>query len=454
MGEDQAGNPNQFYAAALGYWRAHLPNATFVTDKRDLSDVLTYLAGGTGLIGNVYIVSHANEDGTLSFGLDAADTDHHLTVNELRAALHPSSGTSALASIASRVDASTGIHIKGCDIGRTQAMVDLVDEAFGGAGIVDAPTHEQHYSWDQTLATRARAAFRAEIEAAHPMPPPVNASLRGQARVQAVTARQAAVRARNQAVQADVRSRAAEADARANAAGYVESFTGPMFQRTGTQLYTVAELRAEIDRLYPHLSDRAADSWRRSSRPPTGGRPRSSDRRERSASAVSGCSAITGNSQGFLDPRNLVEAQRALGNQYPAGFVATAVRTTHAPVAGGFQTTIVVDGTVPDGDGGRRPETMTFPPGGTTPDDASLLASSRGLVNNPDRYSWRIQETHDATTGQTTHTAIGERVITYLHHESLNAGAHDHFTRPSTDTDFYGRSTYAPPAPAAPAPAP
>src|SRR4051794_11392267 len=63
MGQDKADDPNKFYAAASGYWHAHLPKATFVPDKRNLADVLTELAGGTGLIGNIYIVSHANEDG-------------------------------------------------------------------------------------------------------------------------------------------------------------------------------------------------------------------------------------------------------------------------------------------------------------------------------------------------------------------------------------------------------
>ena len=54
-------------------------------------------------------------------------------MQELRSALHPTTGTSALPKLSGQVDAATRIHIKGCDLGRTQAMVELIDKAFGGA---------------------------------------------------------------------------------------------------------------------------------------------------------------------------------------------------------------------------------------------------------------------------------------------------------------------------------
>ena len=166
MGEDRADNPNKFYTAALGYYKAHLPNATFVTSIRNLSDLLDSLLANTkGPIGNLYIVSHANEDGTLSFGLDQPTQDKRMGVIELRNALHPKGGgKSALADVSSRIDAQTRIHIKGCDIGRTQQMVELIDEAFGGAGTVTAPTHEQRFAFDPDIAAaEAQSVETAKI---------------------------------------------------------------------------------------------------------------------------------------------------------------------------------------------------------------------------------------------------------------------------------------------------
>ena len=66
MGRDPPGrrgrpSPDPFFTVGPQYWKAHLPTATFVTDKRDLDGVLTFLAAGSGPIGHIYIVSHANE---------------------------------------------------------------------------------------------------------------------------------------------------------------------------------------------------------------------------------------------------------------------------------------------------------------------------------------------------------------------------------------------------------
>ena len=106
MGADPKG-PNQFYKAAARYYRAHLPGATFVNDGHAiLADLLTYIStNAPGPVGNIYIVTHANEDGTVSFGLDAADKDKRLGVIELRGALHPVSGTaSGMANVTKQVD--------------------------------------------------------------------------------------------------------------------------------------------------------------------------------------------------------------------------------------------------------------------------------------------------------------------------------------------------------------
>src|SRR5271165_1707008 len=157
MGADAKKDPNKFYTVAERFYRAHLPKAVFVKSQRSLDGLLKFLAAHVATpAANIYIVAHGNEDGTLAFALDGAEKDHHLTVNQLRAALHPKTGASSLSSVSSAVDANTRIHIKGCDIGRTREMVELLDEAFGGAGTVTAPTHEQDFYTDPYLGAKAR----------------------------------------------------------------------------------------------------------------------------------------------------------------------------------------------------------------------------------------------------------------------------------------------------------
>jgi hypothetical protein len=435
---DRRGNATVgFYKVALEYWKVHLPGATFVTDKRDLDAVLTYLAGGSGPIGNVYLVSHANEDGTLAFGLEAVDTDHRLTVPELRDALHPLSGTSRLTSIKSRVDRQTRIHIKGCDIGRTKPMVELIDEAFGGAGVVDAPTHEQEYGTDSTLAAHARQRFRADVEAKYPMPESIDPTLKGAAKAAAKRDRDKAVRYRQKAINDELKTRQAEADTAATLAGHYEAFSGPMFQRPGTQLFTSAELRKEIDRLYPHLS--------KDQRAALAAAMIRMDRGKGLDQHGQRLVSHTGPTFTFPEIKTVAEANAAFGKDFrKERFTAKTVTTTRKPVAGGFEWTTVVKGQTPDDPNARR----EFFSDGVVPGDAEMLAQGKHVLPNPDSYAWRIEEKHAA--GQTVRAAIAERVVTYMHHGSLDAAPHDHFTRPYPDKDFYATSTFGDPPPPAP----
>ena len=445
MGKDPPGrrgrpSPNPFFTVALQYWKAHLPTATFVTDKRDLDGVLTFLAAGSGPIGHIYIVSHANEDGTLSFGLDSLDTDRHLSVPELREALHPATGKSRLSNVSKRVDSQTRIHIKGCDIGRTQPMIELIDEAFGGAGKVDAPTHEQDYGTDPALAAQARKDFRAEIEAAHPMPEKLDPALKGPAKAKAKADRDKAVSQRKADVAAELKARAAEADKRATLAGHYESLSGPLFQRPGTKRFTVDELRKEVDRLYPHLSEKrraalAAALAARDSGTPTDQRGQKVVKRD--------AAKFT-----FIDPRTMAEALALFGKDFRKdGFSPTTFKTTRVPVAGGFQVRLDFEQRARDGTS-KGTQTVTGDP---TPGDAELLKQGKSVIPNPERYAWRIEERHISGQTQTTRVAVAERVLAYLHHESLDAGPHDHFTRPLSDKDFYATSTFGDPPPPAPA---
>jgi hypothetical protein len=54
-----------------------------------------------------------------------------------------------------------------------------------------------------------------------------------------------------------------------------------------------------------------------------------------------------------------------------------------------------------------------------------------------------VDRTHK--NGKTTLTAVGERVIAYLHHGSLDASAHQHFGQPEANADFYAAFQPAPP---------
>lgn len=452
MGQDTAGSSNRFYEVAERYFRAHLPGATFVTDVRNLNDLLGYVANNIQLpIGNLYIVSHANEDGTLAFGLDSADPDAHMTVRELRDALHPSGGgASTLTSLTTQIDASTRIHIKGCDLGRTREMVELLDEAFGGAGTVTAPTHEQGYNFDPTLERGARRDFRAGIEASHPMPPPVDSSLRGRARRDADAARRRAVGERGAAVQAEITSRSSEEDVLAERAGTVESLSGPMFQRPGTTLYGATELRPEVDRLYSHLSEtqRARMVTRLVAR----------DRRSERVANRDGVVGQRGQrayrhtpyTYTFTEPASATEANRAYvddfrDNNFTARRLLPPATTAGA---GSIDFVFTVEGSISHGR--RQPvEAATRRYTSSRPDDASLIRQGRPQLNNPDRYAWRVRRTH-ASSGITTLSVIAERVIAYLHHGSLNPSAHDYFTRPESDPNFYATSTFAPPPPSPP----
>lgn len=430
------GSRNPFYRMALRFWRAHCPNATFVLDKRNIHDLLAYIRDNVNApIGRLIIVSHANEDGTLSFGLNAQDRGGRLDVRELDAALHPSAGATTLPRLGNQIDAQTRIHIKGCDIGRTQQMVELVDEAFGGLGVVTAPTHEQEYGFDPVLQQRAIDAARPGVEGRHPVPEAIDASLRGRERAAAVRARAAAVRARQQAIRAAL----AEIGERA---GSYEAFSGPMFQRPGTQQFTRQELEAEVNRLYGHLSEaqRAAMVTQLLAADPRAGGV--ANRQGTFQQHGQRAYRFTPNVFRFNEPRTVAEVTALFGRQFRAqGFRPTSVRRRRDPVAGGFQIVTDVDGVVRRRGQDPFDTTLTFT-SGTIPDDATMIRQGREQFPNPDRYRWRLEENN--VGGRATRTVVAERVVAYLHHGELDPGPHEHFTRPLNDPNFFATSRFRP----------
>ncbi len=194
------------YRIAERYYRAHIRNAIVCHASTQFERLLNYISNNVNQpIGDLYIISHANEDGTLGFALNRVDADARLDVRELRTALHPAGGGAGnLPQLGNQIDAQTRILIKGCDLGRTQEMVELVDEAFGGAGTVIAPTHEQGFSVDPTLAqqerqreqTRRIGEFEATLPEVPAVPERVDPALRGRERQQAVRQRQRELQAR------------------------------------------------------------------------------------------------------------------------------------------------------------------------------------------------------------------------------------------------------------------
>ena len=142
-----------FYNAANVYFGQNEKGAEIVRDKRTLADVIAHVNAGTTPALKIIIVSHANEEGNLGFSLNAADLkkdtaggDHkpRTEFKELRDA--NAAGTLPTADVA-KIDASTQVDIRGCNIGRSKLMLDALDQAFGGATKVTAPTHKQEYSY-------------------------------------------------------------------------------------------------------------------------------------------------------------------------------------------------------------------------------------------------------------------------------------------------------------------
>ncbi|MEZ4718288.1 MAG: DUF4157 domain-containing protein [Caldilineaceae bacterium] len=133
------------YREAAKYFKAKFPEATLVNDAahRSLESVFTYIRGRAERVANLYIVSHANEDGTLSFKLRDGDrnNDPHVQYGDLVRALRDDAARFNLPK--GIIDDATKVYIKGCNIGRSSRMLDELDKAFGGAGKVIAPTHKQ-----------------------------------------------------------------------------------------------------------------------------------------------------------------------------------------------------------------------------------------------------------------------------------------------------------------------
>jgi hypothetical protein len=187
---------DSFYLAAREYFAHMVKGATMVTDKRTLADVISYVNDAGKPVDTLYIVSHANESGNLGFSMDAADLAKDTSSGDRKPRTEFSevkeandAGTLPKADT-KLIDEKTKIQIKGCNIGRSELMLNELDEAFGGKASVTAPTHTQEYrfygnkagvTYEENLdelfieeagvADKDQKTIAAEFKAKYPMIP-------------------------------------------------------------------------------------------------------------------------------------------------------------------------------------------------------------------------------------------------------------------------------------------
>jgi hypothetical protein len=143
MGVDNPKKNNPFYAEAKKFFKAEYPSAEMVEDVRNLEGINQRINAGGKPVANLYIVSHANQDGTLSFSIDSADkTPGQVQYSEIKEANEKKSLTKPQENL---VGFWTNIMIRGCNLGRSEEMLKEVKSAFGGKAGVMAPTHAQSY---------------------------------------------------------------------------------------------------------------------------------------------------------------------------------------------------------------------------------------------------------------------------------------------------------------------
>jgi hypothetical protein len=217
-----------------------------------------------------------------------------------------------------------------------------------------------------------------------------------------------------------------------------------MFQRQGTKLFTESEIKPQVDTLYTQLSDKQRAAIVKGLIAP--------DPRSAAVANANGTFQQKGQrvykrttfTYTMEEPLTAAEANALYAKSFrEEHFRATAdpvIRKT--PTTGGFSMTVIVSGKQAQPGGKSEDYTMTIPYTDTIPDDATLLADGKKNVPNPDKYAWRVSNSH--TRGKTVRSVIGERVVAYLHHQSLDPSPHKHLDRPESDPRFYATSTFDP----------
>jgi hypothetical protein len=142
MGTDNPKKKNPFYQEAKKFFKAEYPKAVMVEDVRNLEGINQRINDEGKPVANLYIVSHANQDGTLSFAINSADKSGSVDYQEIKEANAKGDVTKPQEDL---VGFWTNVMIRGCNLGRSKEMLNEVKSAFGGKSEVSAPTHEQGY---------------------------------------------------------------------------------------------------------------------------------------------------------------------------------------------------------------------------------------------------------------------------------------------------------------------
>jgi hypothetical protein len=345
---------------------------------------------------------------------------------ELRDALNPPGGKSTLRDVSAKIDAKTTIRIRGCSLGQNKEFVNLIDAAFGGKGQVIASTHEQRYGSDPVLAQQARARARKAIEDSEPMPPPIDPAIKDKAaKGAAVLAREKALKERRARINQKLSDQKQEIEEAAAVAGSWEAMSGVVMQRPGSSKFTEAEVRAEIERRYQHLSKRQRAAF---------------------IARVLGTQRVeTQTFPNFLGrvPINSAQALSMFGPSLrKESFVPDpkrAVDITTIKQGGGKETKKY---TFHDAKGGSVDAQIEDIPA----NDDMILREAKVDSPNPQNYEWEVKRAR--TGAQLSISAVARRVFADLHHQSLNVTPHEPFTPGEEDPIFYVKSTYEPKEPA------
>jgi hypothetical protein len=142
---------DKFFKHARAYFQQDVPGAEIILGKRTLADIIQTVNSRGKPVATLYVVSHANQAGNLQVSMDARDLKRDRATgdkkprtefDELQKANEEGRLPEADTAL---IDASTDIQIKGCNIGRSELMLEELEEAFGGEATVTAPTHLQEY---------------------------------------------------------------------------------------------------------------------------------------------------------------------------------------------------------------------------------------------------------------------------------------------------------------------
>ena len=190
---------------------------------------------------------------------------------------------------------------------------------------------------------------------------------------------------------------------------FYEFFSGPEVEAPGTKKIDLKTVRAQVDHLYPHLSDKERDQLAR--------QMVAAEKVETiKPYAVTGDFATT-----------LAQARVLYRDDLKANGLTTTRLNSVTP-SGTNKTHVEVELTVRDSSGQTSTRTYTI----DLENDATVIANAKAEVSNPEHYDWDVMETRAGTT--TTRTGRGRRLRGYLHHHSLDSKTTPHFD--VTDESF------------------